>query len=391
MIENFLEIDKSSPISQAEVNPFLEAAGASSFRNALKLLLTDGSVLSSENFHQIVLVKAVGSEDKARQAIELMESKSTIALSNLMKEIFQIVVSGKLLHDLLPEKVENGKQNNEIIALEIATRLKERMPPVFVTNIVPLAMRKGAKPIAQAIAASTAKGLLSVREKHSQLMGSEYQDVIQKSYELGIIEPLLGVSICPKCKNWEIRASEYPVAQLSCPHCKEEWLDITGFTLRDPYLELKQQSKDLPIFISAYIKSQAAYPISVYALVPMKDKTGEIDVYIRETETGIECKCFQDPHVTTESKLRSEAGKLKKQIEKYFEIGLKNVILVTNLSEPDSGKLHKILQEKYSQEVKVLPGEVDQLLKALTDLAKEADGCYQINLTQRIQKELGQS
>lgn len=388
MIEDFLEIDKGASILEPEVKPFLEAAGALSFRNALKLLLTNDSVLGYENLHQIVLVKAVGPEDKARQAIELIQSKSTIALSNLTKEIFQIIISKNLLHDLLPEKTKSGEQSNEVIALGIATRLKERMPSVFSTVITPLFMRRGAKPLVQAIAVYTAKELLSIKERHLQVMGREYQDVVQKNYELGIIEPLLGVSTCPNCKNWVLRVSEYPVPQLSCPNCKEEWLDVTAFTLKDPYRELKQQNKDLPIFISVYVKSKATYPISVYPLVPIKDKTGEIDVYIRGSETGIECKCFQDPHVITGSKLDSEAGNIKKQVEQYFKIGLNRVILVTNLSEPDSERLHKILKERYSQEVKVLPGEIDQLLKALTELAKEADERYKANLTQRIQKGL---
>lgn len=215
--------------------------------------------------------------------------------------------------------------------------------------------------------------------------------MVQNLHELDIAEPLLQVSFCPKCKNYRFTICEYPMPQACCPNCKEEWLDVTAFILKDPYQDLKQQNRDLPIFISGYLKNKATYSISTYPLVPLKQKEGEIDVYIKESETGIECKCFQDPRVITEGKLSSEAGNIKKQVEQYFKIGLKRVILVTNLSEPDSERLHKILKERYSQEVKVLPGEIDQLLKALTELAKEADECYKANLTQRIQKGLRRS
>jgi len=392
MVEDFLEFEKSAVDLVPKIKPFLTAAGTPSYQNALKILLTNESVLFYENFHQIVLVKASGAKDKAKKTMELIQSESGLEMGELRREITsQILSPEKLLALLQPVIARGDYRDDESMTLQMIAQLRKEIGPAFSTLVGPVFMRKGAKPFAQGVAVAFAREFLAVEEKQKQAMGKDYEDVVQNACKLEIVEPLLEVGICHNCKNWRLTLSEYPERQLQCPYCQEEWLDITLLVFKDFYQELKKQNKDLPIFISAYLKSKATHPISVYPLVPIKEKRGDIDVYVRESAVGIECKCFQDPHVITRNKLDSEAGNIKKQVEQYFKIGLKRVILVTNLSEPDSERLHKILKEKYSQDVKVLSGEIDQLLKALTELAKEADECYKANFTERFQKGLGRS
>lgn len=124
----------------------------------------------------------------------------------------------------------------------------------------------------------------------------------------------------------------------------------------------------------------------------------ELDVLIRDTATGIECKCYTRNIAVGKSMINRETQRLKRQIENYVQVGIRRVFVVTNLSDADSTRLQDALGSQLQgldeiTEFKVLSANMTAFRAFLEEeaklIGKAATAQFETELEHKIaQKQL---
>ena len=139
----------------------------------------------------------------------------------------------------------------------------------------------------------------------------------------------------------------------------------------------------MPLFIAEYL-SQLLPKIKVRTFVKIrptidgKIQEGDIDVYIKKSQTGFECKNFLNP-TPAETQMRGYVDEVFEELGKYVCAGVKRVIVVTNLSEKDTQSMNekvllKLEEKNLSPDLfEVLSDSVQKLLILLESEAKQAN------------------
>jgi hypothetical protein len=368
------------------VRPLLYASNTKHFRDSLNILFLNGSVFEVvEKTGVCSLISLKGASKDVDKAIDLMEGKSRTNIASFYNEFFRLVILPFTINvlkqmDILKQKEFDEKQIRMsifTITMSNVSELERRMEEV--TGLI----INGAFLFSDLVVAKIYKGLLEVRNSHlnAGISSESYENMILQLAKLEIIEPVMRVSICPNCMNYELVISKYPSIKENCPKCGGEWSSIILYLFKEQFGKIKSSNNDLPLFISSYLKNKIEsetlgemvniHPNAVLRLEEGKEV--EVDVYIPSLNIGIECKTHLSSYMPhTAERAKSIAGDYKNQIMKYIEAGIKQVYIVANLPERTREQVSRELKEGFCDkgvEIEVIAGNVNALLDFLNKLS----------------------
>jgi hypothetical protein len=380
-----MSIDENSASLESIMRPLLEAANTELWRDSLNVLYLSGQVMAfSESFQLPCLISARGPYDEINDTVDLLKGKNKVITSELGKEFIPIIIpwiSSFFRNEDIRDSLDEEDQSKFISQLynsysKDITKMQDEILQVII---------QGASSISEMIIIELNDSLLEYREKmiRSAFIEEEYEEMITSLVRLKLIEPRLQIAICPDCQNYHILLSKTPTVDYKCPNCGEEWASVTLFTVVPPLNDIMKNNSDLPLFISSYLRykifsinpkvTTKIYPLSKQVV---NDKIFDIDVYLPDYQTGIECKVFEDAYAhMTSSRLNSIVGSLIPQVQRYFDFGIQNVIIITNLVESSKNALEKLLKKRlaendYLQSVEILHKDIDMLIKWLDEKAQ---------------------
>jgi hypothetical protein len=398
------KIEREYSSMEYAVKSLLEAANTEGWRDVLNILYLSGSVTAfSEELQLPCLVSAKGPYEKIEHSIDLLRGKAEVAITPLIKELAKMILP-RIIVILQRSKITTviKEERQEMLGIIVATELipeLEKYQKELARIIV-----QGASTLSDLIIVGVLRSLLEIRNNHihSALNEDKYEDMIEGLRKFGLIESRLQVSLCPECANYQFAISRYPSLIEDCPKCGTRWVTVILYSLQPPYSETKIDNSDLPLFISSYLKHKIASqaPVGEVKVFPKAlIKSNEtivcdVDVYLPEFAIGVECKVFEDPFARmTQSRLGSIVGKLLPEIKKHFDIGIKSLIIVTNLSESAGNKLKTALEkalkeEGLNQPIEVLPGNIDTLMKWINEQASKIAKQVQESINKAIEQAL---
>ena len=204
----------------------------------------------------------------------------------------------------------------------------------------------------------------------------QYRDKVSAIIDVlsreNLVEPIYQVEICPRedCAFIKTSVPADPATrrEYRCPKCSSSMTVIKVYAVDPTLSALKlDRGNDLPIFIREYLRFRSFDKVRVYG--PCTYGAAELDVVIPDKRIGIECKLTMRP-VLTEHDVRSQAGSLKNDLEKYWNASLDKVILVTNLEERSAKMLEDELQRQIpsGKTVRVIHGDANALISVLDAL-----------------------
>ena len=346
---NIIQQDSSCEII---VKPLIEAANTRNWQNALDILFISGHTLSfsKETIDFPCLISATGPIEDLDKSIELLTMKGNHAIKPLIS-------SG--LKRFLPTLLLFAKKSPNPEGTELISMIISHVIPKFETHKKELAhlMVQGALCMPDLIAPAFFTSLLESRKTHIHSCHGEerYEQMIFSLKKLGIIESLIQINICPECANYQVILSKYPVESFKCPKCGSNLATVTFYSFISSFGKFKFESSDISLFISSYLKSRVdneifVDSIDIYPNVVYKTDSGkdvELDVHIPDINLGIECKIFEDPNAPmTNSRLHSISGKLIQQIERYKEMNIERLAIVTNLSNDACKEIQENLEKR---------------------------------------------
>lgn len=385
------EVVKDSSSLETAIAPFIDAANTKSWRHALSIFYLNGAVLEIPEGTGIpCLIRQEGSMENTSESIELLIGRSQTRLLPLIMDFANLFLP-KLMYsarEALPNPTENPDEDQSVVAL---TKVVIGMKPEFekLQSLGPRLFLRGAFSISDLIAAGLFKTLTEMRASQTGcgITEAQYEHMAEALSRLNVIEPILQVSICPKCINYQLTVSTCPTSKTTCPKCGENWATQTIYMFRGQLSKIKAENQDLPLFISSYLKHKTSFStmfggIRIYpnAHVETQTTTGketvEIDVYMPDFQIGIECKAYTNPTTPmTKDRLNGMAGDImENHIKKYSKIGIDKIFVVANLPETQAQKLENALKaaaESLSvklETIQVIPGNIETLLQFLNEL-----------------------
>lgn len=211
--------------------------------------------------------------------------------------------------------------------------------------------------------------LLKMLMKKKNLIG------ILSDKDMSIIEPWAQIGICNVCKTYELISTTKGSRPKRCPHCKRKNLTTTIYGFDEEFQKHFIHNKVLPIFCVTYINSRAKKNIA--KPLKLKDEQGkdkgDIDVYIKATNTGIECKLSLE-HDPAPTQFDNHYDEILKDLKNYIDYGVKNLIVITNIEEHRAAVLKKKLLEGLNLDsettLRIIHRSVPLLLETLS---KEAE------------------
>jgi hypothetical protein len=375
-------IERDSSALEEAVAPLLEASTTDSWKHVLNVLYLNGSVLCMSEDLQIPVVVSIDEDpDEVGETMELLEAKFTTAISPLVSSGAKKFVP-KILDNLrkgISESkisIDNETAVQSFIIGQVTQILESPDNPLNRLLV------QGAFRFGEVVAAGVFDLLAKLWRGHIQstLEEIDYEDMVEGLRKLGLIESRLQVSICPSCANYELVVSRFLGEPDECSKCGEAWTTARLYTFVPAYEKVKLSNSDLPLFISAYLRHKVSQlaPLGTLdvrpnAVLSWKGLHYEVDVYLPQFDTGIECKIFENSFAPmTAARLGSIQGPLTKQIKNYTSVGIRKIGVVTNLPTDANEKLKsaatKTLQSG-SAVVEMIPGNVEELVKWLDELA----------------------
>lgn len=389
---NMVKLLTESSLLEMHMKPYIDAANTSSWKHVLRILYLNGSVLEAhEDFRVPCLVSRVGSIMKVEKSMDLLSGKSKARITPLAVKAARLFLP-KLLKSLLQAGLTEDSDSGQLNASAVST----------IVNILPEFERHrqtlmgmvidGAFTMADFIAVWFLKGLSDMRDTHilSGIGENSYENMIDGLRRLDIVEPKLRVSICPECMNYELTISKYPSLKEACPKCGTSWTTLTLYMFERVLGDIKSKNSDLSLFVSSYLRFKLSSQMLIgdveifpeaevdYSVEGKEDESSkvEIDVYIPKFNIGIECKTFESPlaPMTTE-RANGIVGRLMMQLRKYVKAGISEFFLITNVPEKRLGKIQQSLEVSLKnaqiplQSFKIIPGNIDNLLNFLDNLA----------------------
>jgi hypothetical protein len=206
--------------------------------------------------------------------------------------------------------------------------------------------------------------------------------MIDQLTKLDVVEPKIRVSICPSCMNNELVISKYPSTNDICERCGNVWSSCILYLFDEQFGEIKSANNDLPLFISTYLKHQIdlnafGEKVDIFpnAVLKVKEKEMEIDVYIPKYKIGIECKNYLTSSMPdTPTRIQSLAGQFRAQIMNYQLAGIEQIFIVANLPMKTFERVNQRLSEEFndsnkSPRITIIQGNTNSLLEFLKSLS----------------------
>ena len=297
--------------------------------------------------------------------------------------------------------IEDEKMRESIFTAKIVETVKtQEEKQEFLKTLTPY-LGGAIKPFAEMLVGSLYKFYFE-RYRNQRQVISEFDDVVVLLKRLGLLFPFLSLAVCPACNNFESVFSRFARFSPECPKCGTSWPVLMVNEFPESFASLKKANRDLPVFISAYLRSKSPLPVAVFpnAEFDLESGKAEVDVFIPHTATGIECKCYTNNIAVSESTINSEAGKIKQQIERYLALGLVRVAIITNYNDADAEKLRMRLTGELKQirglnEWKVLSSDLKAFAKFLDDESSKIGDAVKTSMQkefeQRIAKQITES
>jgi hypothetical protein len=367
----------------------------------LNVLFVNGAVLELDHDIPVpVLIGMSGTEGGVSEFLELLKSRATSDVAR---------IAGSFLERVVPPIVavvhETGKKGELTEGAFVAGFVARFVGQT--DKIQSLLYGHLAGAIQGAVAVSDGIGAFALEALREKLRGiltnvlrpDEYPGMLMALQKLQLIEPRLQASLCGGCGNYCLTMSSSPQSQARCPKCGHEWLTLTLYVFHTSIARFKTQNQDLPLFISAYLRSKVAreMPIGSPRVFPLaylgnrESATVEVDVVVPDLRLGIECKEFEDANAPmTRPRLGKLTDELVTQIRSYLSVGIKKVLVVTNLNPRATTKLGQALAKKLPElsgkdsGLEVVPGTPDALLARLDKIAEELAKGLSASLAKRF-------
>jgi hypothetical protein len=386
------EIVKDSSSLETAITPFIDAANTKSWKHALNIFYLNGAVLEiPEGTGMPCLISQNGSIEGIEESIDLLVGKSQTKLLPIAIDFIRPFIL-KLFKATKGDSAENA-DGSEIPTIDLAKMITNLMPELErLQETTPKLFLRGAFSISDLIAAGLFKTLEEMRTNQTScgIKEADYERMVNALSRLDVIQPILQVSICPKCANYMLAVSTCPPSKTECPKCGENWTTQTIHMFKGQLSKIKAENQDLPLFISSYLKQKTSFStifgeIRIYPNAHVETQAlsnkeiVEIDVYIPDFKIGIECKTHTDPTTPmTTNRLGGMAGNIvDDHIKKYVKTGIENIFIVTNLPQIQAQKLEKALKTSAEDQhialktLKVIPGNIETLLQFLDKLANK--------------------
>ena len=398
---------KSDADLETTVGPLVAAMKVSRLCDACRILFVSGESLTlSAELEQIGIVALEGVEVDNVEGADLLVSQSQLQLTKIAQEVLP-----KLLQRLFEPIVEatvgvasiqNEEERKAIFVAKIVERVQSQdEAKEFGKSLTPY-IGGAIKPFAELLIGSLYKFYYERHKAQRQLV-ADFDKIVTSLKRLGLLAPFLSLAVCPACNNYDLVFSRSAKFSPNCAQCGSRWPVLTVSEFQQPFAVLKKKSKDLPVFISAYLKSKSPLPVEVFPNAEFSLPKGkvEVDVFIPDTATGMECKCYVNNIAVTASTISSEAGKIKQQIDNYLATGITRVFVITNLNDVDARKLNIQLRDQLKSvkglhECEVLSADMMKFARLLDEeanrLGEAVNKRWQQELEHRVRKQLvGQS
>lgn len=397
---------KSDTEFENAVEPLVAAIKAPKLWDACRILFVSGeSLMLSAELEQIGIVGLEVAEEGNVEGADFLISQSQLQLVKIGQEVLP-----KLLytfHEPISEaavgmaSIQNDEERQSIFAAKIMAKVKSQEKTSELSKSFTRYIGAAIKPFGELLVGGLYKFYYERHNTQRQLI-TEFSETVTSLKRVGLLAPFLSLALCPACNNYELAFSRSVKFSRSCTQCGSDWPVLIINEFPQPFATLKRLNRDLPVFISAYLRSKSPLPVEVFPNAEFDLEGGkkvEADVFIPGTATGIECKCYANNIAVSDAAINSEAGKIKQQIENYLRLGLTRILVFTNYNEIDAGKLNARLREQLTdvrglEELKVASADITKFVKLLDEeavrLSDAVDRRWQRELEHRLEKQLEQ-
>lgn len=184
-------------------------------------------------------------------------------------------------------------------------------------------------------------------EKNDQQSISLTEDCLEQLSrpELEILEQAEQLSVCSNCPNLEQIMVTQKWREPKCSKCNNDTFTVRLYTLNPDFEKHKRNNKDLPLFIAKRINRR----VKNSAITSKKiedfetNEKGDIDVYIEKLNMGIETKLWVSETKPTDEQIRAYSNNVQNDLEKYSKVGIKKLVVVTNLEKEDAERMYQNL------------------------------------------------
>lgn len=285
--------------------------------------------------------------------------------------------------------IESEEERQSIMTARFMDKAKSEDAKEFFKQITPY-VGGAIKPVSELLVGVLYKFFCDRnRDQHQAI--PRFENVADSMRRLGLISPFLSLAVCPSCNNYEFIFSRSARFSPNCPKCGFVWPVLVVNELTPDFASLKMKNADLPVFISAYLKSKSPLLVQAFPNAEFSLESGrvEVDVFIPDTLTGIECKCHANNFAVTDSTISSEVGKTRKQIENYLKLGLTRVVVVTNYNDADANKLRAGLKDQLTElkqlkELIVLGSDLNAFVQFLDQESDKIEQAMSMQLKQQF-------
>ena len=165
--------------------------------------------------------------------------------------------------------------------------------------------------------------------------------------DLHLVEPWAQIGICHVCKIYEHISTTHGLRAKKCPQCQQQNLTATIYGFDEEFQKHFISNKALPIFCASYINDLTGKKVAKPQKINDDDgkNCGDIDVYIQDTKTGIECKLSLE-HEPSDSQFDNHYKEIYNDLKKYIQYGVKNLVVITNIEEHRAEILKKKLEDE---------------------------------------------
>lgn len=390
---------KSDTDLESAVQPLVAAINVPRLCDACRILFVSGeSLVLSAELEQMGIVGLEVAAEGNDEGADFLISQSQLQLVTIGQEVLP-----KLLHafyDPISEaavglaSIQNEDERQSIFVDKIVQKVKSQEKTRELLKLFIPYIGAGIKPFCELLVGSLYKFYYERHKAQRQLI-TEFNKTVTSLKKVGLLAPFLSLALCPACNNYELAFSRSVKFSRGCTQCGSDWPVLTINEFPQPFAALKRSKRDLPVFISAYLRSKSLLPAEIlpkaeFDLESGKRRRAEADVFIPDTATGIECKCYVNNIAVSDATINSEVGKINQQIENYLSLDLTRILVITNYNEVDAGKLDARLREQLRdagslEELKVASSDITRFIKLLDEEAVRLGDA----VNKRWQQELG--
>lgn len=229
------------------------------------------------------------------------------------------------------------------------------------------------------IVSSLLKNTLLEYERESSLLKKlmAERDLISllSDKDISIIETWAQIGVCHMCKTFEMISTTQGTRAKKCPSCNQQNLTATIYGFDENFQKHFINNKVLPLFCAGYINDLSGKQVATKQKINDGDgnSCGDIDVYVPQTQTGIECKLMIE-HEPSDNQFQNHYAEIQRDLKKYLSFGIKNLVVITNIEEHRANTLKQRLQTELSLNsevtLQIIHHSVPLLLKILSNIAE---------------------